>query len=197
MFKSEIYLRFEPLAEITTFTIQFSSKDSLVENSEKKNKSLMPWYVIRTKPQHEIKSTEILKNSGIEVFCPVITEVRQWSDRKKKVTVPLFKSYLFVNLQEKERNQVFIAPGVLGYLRWLQKPAIAKDEEIEAIQSWINNDKLDEFQVDNLKPGDEVKIKTGKMANKNAIIKEVGTKKLKLILPEIGWTLTANIQDVL
>ena len=111
----------------------------------------MPWYVIRTKPQHEIKSAQILEKIGVEVFCPVITEVRQWSDRKKKVTVPLFKSYLFVNILEKDRNQVFEAPGVLGYLKWLQKPAIAKDEEIEAIRSWINNDKLDDFQVEQLK----------------------------------------------
>ena len=156
----------------------------------------MPWYVIRTKPQHEIKSAQILEKIGVAVFCPVITEVRQWSDRKKKVTVPLFKSYLFVNILEKDRNQVFEAPGVLGYLKWLQKPAIAKDEEIDAIRSWINNDKLDDFEVNNLKPGDEVTIKTGTMANKEAIIREVGSKKLKLILPEIGWTLTANIQDV-
>ena len=156
----------------------------------------MPWYVIRTKPQHEMKTAQILEKIGVEVFCPVITEVRQWSDRKKKVTVPLFKSYLFVNLQDKERNRVFDAPGVLGYLQWLKKPAIAKDEEIEAIRSWINNDKLDDFKVETLKPGDKVKIKTGKLANKDAIIKEVGSKKLKLILPEIGWTLTANIQDV-
>lgn len=156
----------------------------------------MPWYVIRTKPQHEIKSARFLESSGVEVFCPVITEVRQWSDRKKKVTVPLFKSYVFVNIQEKDHNKVFDAPGVLGYLKWLQKPAIAKDEEIEAIRSWVNNDRLDNFEVHKLQSGDEVEIKSGKLANKKAVIKEVGNKKLKLILNDLGWTLTANIQDV-
>lgn len=156
----------------------------------------MSWYVIRTKPQHEIKSAQILEKSGIEVFCPVITEIRQWSDRKKKVIVPLFRSYVFVNLEEKERNKVFEAPGVSGYMQWLNKPAIAKDEEIEAIKSWLNNDKLGDFEVETLKPGDVVEIKNGKMANKKAIIKEVGKRKLKLILNDLGWTLTANVQDV-
>ncbi|MDR5589324.1 UpxY family transcription antiterminator [Christiangramia sp. SM2212] len=156
----------------------------------------MPWYVVRTKPQHEIKSAKFLERSGIDVYCPVVTEVRQWSDRKKKVTVPLFKSYVFVNIQAKERNIVFDAPGVVGYLKWLQKPAIAKDEEIEAIRSWLNNDRLADFEVSNLKEGDEVQIKSGKLANKKAIIKEVGNKKLKLILNNLGWTLTANVQDV-
>jgi len=156
----------------------------------------MPWYVVRTKPQHEIKSAQILERSGIEVFCPVITEVRQWSDRKKKVTVSLFKSYVFVNILEKECNTVFDAPGVLGFLKWLQKPAIAKDEEIEAIKSWLNNDRLDNFEVHQLQAGDEVEIKSGKLASKKAVIKEVGNKKLKLILNDLGWTLTANIQDI-
>jgi len=157
----------------------------------------MPWYVIRTKPQHEIKSARILEDLGVEVFCPVVTEIRQWTDRKKKVTLPLFRTYVFTNLEEKQRNLVFEAPGVLGFLNWQNKPAIAKSKEIEAIKSWLNNDRLDGFEVNSLKPGDKVEIKSGKLAKKKAIIKEVGSKKLKLILPDIGWTLTANIQDVL
>ncbi len=157
----------------------------------------MPWYVVRTKPQHEIKSARILDKLGLEVYCPTVTEIRQWSDRKKKVTLPLFKSYLFVNLENSNRNRVYEAPGVLNFLYWLKKPAIVKPEEIETIKSWLNNDKLDGFEVDNLKPGDEVEIKTGKMAKKKAVIKEVGNKKLKLILPDLGWVLTANIQDVI
>ena len=156
----------------------------------------MPWYVVRTKPQHEIKSAKILEDFGLEVYCPVVTEVRQWSDRKKKVTLPLFKSYLFVNIENARRNQVFEAPGVLNFLHWLKKPAIAKPEEIEAIKSWLENEKLDGFKLNKLNPGDEVEIKSGKIAKKKAIIKEVGAKKLKLILPDIGWTLTANVQDV-
>ncbi|MFV8226352.1 UpxY family transcription antiterminator [Christiangramia aquimixticola] len=156
----------------------------------------MPWYVLRTKPQHEIKSARILEKSGLEIFCPVITEVRQWSDRKKKVTVPLFRSYVFVNLDDKNRNLVYGAPGIVGYMQWLGKPAIAKNEEIEAIQSWLQNDKLGEFEVGILKAGDEVEIKSGNFAKKKAIIKEVGNKKLKLILKDLGWTLTANVQDV-
>ena len=82
------------------------------------------------------------------------------------------------------------------FLNWLKKPAIAKDEEIEAIKSWLNNDRLDNFEVDKLQAGDEIEIKSGKFANKKAVIKEIGNKKLKLILPEVGWIITANIQDV-
>ena len=156
----------------------------------------MAWYVVRTKPQHEIKSAKVLKDLGLEVYCPVITEVRQWSDRKRKVTLPLFRTYIFADLDAKNRNRVYEAPGVLGFLNCLGKPAVARPQEIEAINSWLNNDRLDGFEVGKLSAGDKVEIKTGQFAKKEAIIREVGNRKLKLILPEIGWTLTANIQDV-
>ncbi|WP_405199746.1 UpxY family transcription antiterminator [Christiangramia sp. LLG6405-1] len=156
----------------------------------------MPWYVARTRSQHEIKTSEYLSKLGVEVFCPTIVEVRQWSDRKKKVTVPLFRSYIFVNIAESERSKVFDAPGVVNFLQWLNKPAIAKDAEIEAIRSWLNNDKISDLEVTQFKPGDQVKLKSGKMANQTAVIKEVGDKKLKLILEELGWILTASVHDV-
>jgi transcription antitermination factor NusG len=33
--------------------------------------------------------------------------VRQWSDRKKKVVVPLFNSYVFVQVADSDRSLVF------------------------------------------------------------------------------------------
>ncbi|APG60440.1 UpxY family transcription antiterminator [Christiangramia salexigens] len=157
----------------------------------------MHWYVVRTKPQHEIKTAALLEGLGVEVYCPVYTEIRQWSDRKRKVTSPLFKSYVFVKLEEKNRNQVFQAPGVLSYLHWLKKPAVVKPEEIEVIKSWLNNDSLEDFKVRDFKPGDEVEIKNGKLANNKAIVKETGNKTLKLLLPGLGWTLTASLKDLI
>ncbi|TVZ26053.1 transcription antitermination factor NusG [Gillisia sp. Hel_I_86] len=157
----------------------------------------MPWYVVRTKPRHELKSAKILENLGMDIYCPVVTEVRQWSDRKKKVTMPLFKSYLFVQLDLKNRSDVFQAPGILCFVDWLEKPAIVRDDEIEIIKTWLNNETLGDFELTNFKKGDEIEIKNGSLANKKAIIQGVGTKKLKLILSELGWTLTVNIQDVI
>ena len=54
----------------------------------------MEWYALYTKPRWEKKVAKALEKIGIIVYCPMITEVRQWSDRKKKVTLPLFKSYV-------------------------------------------------------------------------------------------------------
>ena len=64
----------------------------------------MPWFAIYTKPKNEKKVVEGLEKIGVEVYCPMITQVKQWSDRKKKVEMPLINSYVFVNIADKNRN---------------------------------------------------------------------------------------------
>jgi hypothetical protein len=60
--------------------------------------------------------------------------VRQWSDRKKKVVVPLFNSYVFVQVADSDRSLVFQSVGAVRYLFWLAT-AIVRDEEIGTIKS--------------------------------------------------------------
>ena len=123
--------------------------------------------------------------------------VRQWSDRRKKIEVPLFRSYVFVHLKPSEKNLVYDVPGILGFLNWLQKPAIVQKDEIDTIKSWLNNEGLSQFEVSKLNVGDEVEIKAGKMAGKKAVIESRNKKTVKLILPQMGWKLTAQIQDII
>ena len=62
----------------------------------KETKQNKKWYVLYTKPRHEIKALERLTQNGFEVYCPMKTTLKQWSDRKKKVSEPLLPSYLFI-----------------------------------------------------------------------------------------------------
>jgi len=66
----------------------------------------MNWYVLYTKPKWEKRAAEQLSKFGINCYCPMIKKVQQWSDRKKKVEVPLFNHYLFVQIAEKDKNLV-------------------------------------------------------------------------------------------
>ena len=91
----------------------------------------MKWFVIYTKPQFELKVTQSLEAMGIQAYCPVTTQIKQYSDRKKKVIKPLLRSYVLVKIADRDRNQVFSIPGVLSYVFWLGKPAIVHDKEIE------------------------------------------------------------------
>jgi hypothetical protein len=61
-----------------------------------------------------------LTKMGIECYCPLITQVRQWSDRKKKVVTHFLISYVFVQVADSDRSLVFQSVGAVRYLFWLQ-----------------------------------------------------------------------------
>ena len=157
----------------------------------------MEWFVLYTKPRAELRSAEELEKMGLEVYCPMITEVRQWSDRIRRIKTPLFKSYIFVRLKESDRNLVFSVPSVVRYLTWLRKPAVVKESEIATIKSWLSNDVYEDPQVHSLTPGDQVKISNGALKGKSGIIQEVGKREVKLVLESIGFFITTRIKDVL
>jgi transcription antitermination factor NusG len=134
---------------------------------------------------------------GCEVYCPLHTEVKQWSDRKKKITSPLFKSYIFIYLHEKDRNKVFEVPGVVRYLYWLGKPAIVREEEINIIKTWLNGEEYKEVEVSHLSAGDRLTIANGSFKGREAIISEVGKHRLKLILQSLELVVSVRVSEAL
>jgi transcription antitermination factor NusG len=157
----------------------------------------MNWYALYTKPRWEQKVAKELEKRDIEVYCPTITEVKQWSDRKKKVTSPLFKSYVFVYLEEKNRSQVFDVPGAVQYIFWLGKPAIIRQEEITTIKNWLEEDDVESVEVSHLSPGDRLTIAEGSFKGKEAVVQKVGKKRLKLVLKSLGLVVNVKVSDVL
>lgn len=155
----------------------------------------MPWYVLYTKPRTEKKAAERLAKMGIEVYCPVIKTVRQWSDRKKKVEIPLFTSYIFVNLEDKERNRVFNADGVVRYLFWLGKPAVVRQEEIDTIREWLNEKEIESVEVTDIQKGDTVKIETGMFKGEEAKVTGVQKQYLHLVIESLGWQVKLYYRD--
>lgn len=121
----------------------------------------MPWFVLYTKSHNEIKVANRLSEIGINVYCPTVVKERQWSDRKKKINVPLFKSYCFVELEEKDRNKVFAIPGVVRYLFWLGKPALVKQSEIDCIKNLLNEFEHDVVKIIDFKTDDSIIISSG------------------------------------
>ena len=59
---------------------------------------------------------ERLFNAGFEAYTPFKIEIRQWSDRKKKIKVPLLTSMVLVKVAENDLNTVFGIPGVVRFL---------------------------------------------------------------------------------
>lgn len=158
--------------------------------------SNLNWFVIYTKPKWEKKVAEQLKDKGIECFCPLITKIKQWSDRKKKVEVPLFNSYVFVQLEESNRNKVFLSTGVVRYLFWLGKPAIVRDEEIQTIKKWLDGSQVNEITIEQYQVGDRVKVASGPFSSQEAIIQEVNKTHFVLVLESLGCVLKMSLKGV-
>ncbi len=154
----------------------------------------MPWHVIYTNPKAEKKVADQLAGMGIEVYCPLVSRIRQWSDRKKKVEMPLFTSYVFVNVDEKQKNKVFDVKGVVRYIFWLGKPAIVRDDEIEAIKKWLDAGVVD-VEVGDIRKGDVLEIREGPFRNHTGLVQEVNRHTIRLVIESIGVVLVINCND--
>lgn len=120
------------------------------------------WYALYTKPRFEKKTHERLLLNDYESFLPLITTVRQWSDRKKKVELPLISSYVFVRTYEKELKNTLPIHGVVGILKHLGKPAKIKDYEINNLKILLENaSSLKLIENKNLKKGDAIIVEKG------------------------------------
>jgi transcriptional antiterminator NusG len=95
------------------------------------------WYVFYTKSRQEKKLRDLLLKDGYSVFLPMHKVMRQWSDRKKKVEVPLFNSYIFVKDHDHNIPEILKTPGVAWNIRYNGKPAILRDEEFQLIERFL------------------------------------------------------------
>lgn len=155
----------------------------------------MGWYVLYVKSRYELKVAEALEKMGIQTYCPVVKELRQWSDRKKMVVKPLFNSYVFIKIREEIRENVFVVSGIVRYVYWLGKPAMVHDREIETIKQWINDGQTEKIEVTGMSPGDMITFRSGIFKDQNAKILEIGKNKMRLLLNSLGCTVTVKIKD--
>lgn len=167
-----------------------------MENNNTTLKESLKWFVLVIKTNREKQVAEVLEKHGFEIYCPVKKEIRQWSDRKKKVDVPIFQNYLFVRLKEADRDTVFITSYVKKYLFWLGKPAVVRDEEIEIIRKWMSDTSILNVTPSHLQKGKLITIEKGAFKDKEATIQEVRKNELKLVLNGLGIVLLAKIKDV-
>ncbi len=144
------------------------------------------WYVLYCKPNTEKKTAFNLNEIGIKAYCPTRIEVRQWSDRKKKIEVPVLPSMIFVFLTDKERNSVFQVNTVVRYLFWLKKPAIVKDKELEILRDVLSNESS-LVEVENVRKGDHIKLKGLGFEEEVAVLKYVSKTHYCVYLERLGF----------
>jgi len=151
------------------------------------------WFVVYTRPQQELKVASQLSAMGITNYCPTITLIKQYSDRKKKVTRPLLSSYVMVELEDKERNKVFTCNGIVCYLFFLGKPAVVPASQINLMQDHLNG-VYNDFKVTTLSMGDFHTINEGPFSGVTGKVVETNNTKVKLELASLGMRITFKKQ---
>ena len=151
----------------------------------------MGWNVIYTKSRSEKKVEERLKNIGIEAYCPVRTEVKFWSDRKKSILVPVLPSMVLVKIEKNKRNQVFDIPGVVRYMFWLKKHAVVRDNEVDSLKLLLKSNNIIEQNVASYNVGDEIKISS--LEDQLGIIKKISKNQIWVVLKQLGYVVKLKI----
>ena len=147
------------------------------------------WFVLCTKPRNELKVTERLTSIGVEVYTPTKIEVRQWSDRKKKILVPLLPSMVLVQLLEKEVEAVFDVPGAVRFLFEHGKRASVSNEEVLAMKSYLET--VVQKESKRLAVGDLVKVP---LLEQEAILLSIKGKKCLAQLQKLGAIVSFQLQ---
>lgn len=118
------------------------------------------WFALYTKPRHEFKAAEQLKLIDVEHYLPVVSKMKQWSDRKKLIKEPVISSYIFIRGDEKDRLESLQQDAIIRCLFENGRPAKIPDWQIESLRLML--DSQSDFYVKNgLVPGQKVKINDG------------------------------------
>jgi transcription antitermination factor NusG len=150
------------------------------------------WFAVYTKPRWEKKVDKILREYGLNSYCPLNKVKRKWSDRIKIVEEPLFKSYVFVQLLPSEMPQVRLVEGVVNFVYWNGKPAIVRDWEIEYIKRFLKEYESVEVTNLDLKPNSRVVINQGVMVGKQATIVRILNNTVEFRIESLGFKLLAK-----
>jgi transcription antitermination factor NusG len=137
------------------------------------------WLAAYVKMHHEKRVRERLSELGIENFLPVQTEVRQWSDRKKRVEQVLIPMMIFVHVDTEEQRTVLTHPSVLRYLvlRGEHAPAEIPEEQMNRFRFMLDfSDQPVSFNTAGLQPGEKVKVIKGPLAGLEGEFVTVGGK---------------------
>ena len=152
------------------------------------------WYAIYTKPRWEKKLSERLEEKGIEHYLPLIKTLKLWSDRKKWVQEPLFKSYLFVCVNNEEYLPAIHTPGAVKYITFEGKAVPIPPVQIEAIKIFIESGEELVLNPPEMKIGDRVYITRGSMKGLEGTLVEFQNKqRVRIMIDGIQQSLLLKI----
>jgi transcription antitermination factor NusG len=94
----------------------------------------VPWFVAYSRPRHEKHIAHQLQERGVSSFVPLYTSVRRWKDRRKRLELPLFPGYVFVQIELRSKLELLRLPGIVDFIRFQGQPVPVPSREIETLR---------------------------------------------------------------
>ncbi|RPH34236.1 MAG: UpxY family transcription antiterminator [Bacteroidales bacterium] len=152
------------------------------------------WYAAYTKPRNEKKVLERLEEAGIESYLPLQRRLKQWSDRKKMVEEPLFRSYIFVRITQKDYYNVLNTLGIVRYITFEGKAVPIPDNQINLIKNLLEQNVEVEAVEETLEPGAKVEVKFGSLIGlKGELVEHKGKQKVVVKIEHISHSLLVTL----
>jgi|WetSurMetagenome_2_1015567.scaffolds.fasta_scaffold353133_1 transcription antitermination factor NusG len=175
--------------------LQIHKTSTIFKTVMEKQAGNKKWHVIYAKSRSEKKVLSELEYKGIEAYLPLQRKLRQWSDRKKWVEVPMISGYVFVCITRKEYDQVLQTNGVVSYVRFEGKAAIIPDQQIEFIKKMLCQVEVDiEVSSDQYIPGDKVEVIVGPLIGlTGTLVSFKGKKRIAVLLEQLNLSLMVDL----
>jgi len=152
------------------------------------------WYALYTKSRTEKKLAASLEEKGIEVYLPLLKTLKQWSDRKKWVEEPLFRSYIFVHIRQKDYYRVLQNPHLVRYVTFEGKAVAIPVQQIEAVKYFLEETEPEVPENVEWIKGKKVEVVSGNLIGLMGELIEVnGKHKVKVLIDVIGKSITIYI----
>jgi transcription elongation factor/antiterminator RfaH len=160
----------------------------------KGSNDLKHWYAVYTRPRNEKKVYSRLVEKGIETFLPLQKKLKQWSDRKKMVDEPLFRSYIFVHIDQKQYYDVLNTMGVVRYITFEGKAVPIPDRQIDQIKQLLVQDIEIEAVEGQIEPGTRVEVRFGSLQGIDGeMVEHSGKKKVVIRIDHISHSLLVTL----
>lgn len=168
------------------------------QNIQTESSQTKIWHALYVASRQEKKVLERLQQKNIETYLPILKTMKQWSDRKKMVELPLLNGYIFVHITSLENDKTVQTPGVVNFVRAEGKIAKVRDVEIERLKQLI--DLGYQMEVNglkhNYKEGDKIKITSGALKNiEGFVVENKEGRHIDVLLESIGQSIRVKLPE--
>ncbi len=145
----------------------------------------LKWYALYVRSRYEKRVHQLLLEQNVVSFLPLLDTWKQWSDRKKKVSEPLFRSYLFVNIaMRKDKIAVLDTEGVVKFIGIGKTPSVIFQRDIDWLKQLVREPDAVHRTVDSLPPGQRVRVLAGPFKDFEGVVVRQGRESRLVVFFE-------------